>query len=131
FAIAGSKAVTQEQAGDEERVTCRELTTGRIIWEHSEKGRYDNPVGGIGPRTTPTIAGDRVYTLGGTGWLTCLELETGDLVWRTRTVPDASPSAMEWGISSSPLVLEKVVVVAPRAARGHSLAAYDIETGAL
>src|SRR5262245_13961651 len=71
FAAVNGYAVTIEQRGDEEWVTCYEITTGKPLWGHSIVGRHENPMGGIGPRSTPTIHSGRVYALGATGILRC------------------------------------------------------------
>jgi len=47
------------------------------MWSHNDKGRFSEPMGADGPRATPTIAGDRVFTMGANGLLSCLELDTG------------------------------------------------------
>jgi outer membrane protein assembly factor BamB len=128
FAIHGGKALTQEQDGPDELVTCYELTTGRQIWAHRYPARYDNPIGGIGPRATPTVAANRVYTLGGTGILKCLDFDTGREIWGRNSLESVKSPDLEWGISSSPLVFGDRVVVAPRGA-DFSLLACRMETG--
>ncbi len=132
FAVVGERALTQEQAGEEEVVVCYEATTGRRIWEHRDQGRYDNPIGGIGPRATPTVTGGRVYAVGAKGQLNCLDLETGRRVWGTNVVTLAGAGLPEWGISGSPLVMGGRVIVAPGGTgpEGGTLMALDAATGA-
>src|SRR5258708_965591 len=77
FAVKGSRAVTQEQRGEDELVVCYELATGRTLWMHTNHARFGEKMGGDGPRATPTIAGERVFALGATGILDCLELADG------------------------------------------------------
>jgi len=72
FAVVGRSAVTQEQQGEDETVVCYDLLTGEKKWRHKVKARYETPMAGIGPRATPTISENRVYTFGGTGILSCL-----------------------------------------------------------
>ena len=130
FAIAGGRAVTQEQHGPEEQVVCYDLATGRKLWQHADSTRYESAVAGIGPRATPAIAGDRVFTLGATGILNCLDLATGALVWSTDIVSDNRAEANVWGISCSPLVLDTLVVVSAGGPDERSLVAYHRQTGA-
>jgi outer membrane protein assembly factor BamB len=55
FAVAGSRAITQEQRGTEECVTCYDIATGKLLWSHADEVRFDEAMGGIGPRSTPTV----------------------------------------------------------------------------
>ena len=55
-----------EQRGDDELVTCYDLRTGELLWEHAIKAHHHDMIGGDGPAATPTIDGDEVYALGGT-----------------------------------------------------------------
>ena len=66
FAAVNGYAVTLEQRGEEEWITCYEIATGAPAWVHATKARHENPLGGLGPRSTPTIYRGRVYTLGET-----------------------------------------------------------------
>ena len=129
FAVVGDRAVTLEQHGPEERVTCYELATGRLLWSHGDRVRWEDPLGGPGPRATPAIAGGRVYALGGTGLLNVLDLATGKRIWSTDILEDAAASIPTYGVSASPLVLGDVVIVVAGGAGGRSLVAYDRETG--
>ena len=67
FSVSGKRAVTQEQRGPNELVVCYWLSSGEVAWSHADTARFQEVLGGIGPRATPTIAGDRVFTFGATG----------------------------------------------------------------
>ena len=82
FAAVNGYAVTLEQRGEEEWVTCYEIATGNPVWGHATKARHENPLGGIGPRSTPTIHQGRVYALGATGILRCIDGANGKLLWQ-------------------------------------------------
>ena len=131
FAIVGGRAVTQEQHGAEEQVVCYDLATGRKLWQHADSTRYESAVAGVGPRATPTIAGDRVFTMGATGILNCLDLASGTLIWSRDILADNRAKAHWWGISCSPLVLDTLVVVSAGGPDERSLVAYHRQTGAL
>ena len=128
FAIAGGAAVTQEQRGEDEAVVRYELRTGKQVWVHSDRARFDTTVGGVGPRATPTLAGGRVYTMGATGILNCLELGDGRRVWSRHVLEDNQAVLSEWGMTSSPLLVDDLVVV-QLGPGGTSLAAYHRATG--
>jgi len=129
FAVQGNLALTQEQRGGDELVTCYNLTTGELIWVHRYRARYDNPLAGIGPRATPTVDGDRVATLGATGVLNMLDLNTGRLIWRVHILEDNHAKMTEWGISGSPLLTDSLVIVSAGGPDGRSLVAYHRDTG--
>ncbi len=69
FAAAGSYAFTQEQRGEKESVVCYDLNSGDEIWVQQWEARFDEPMGGPGPRATPTLADGSVFAFGGTGML--------------------------------------------------------------
>ncbi len=129
FAIAGELAVTQEQHGREERVVAYDLDTGEPVWSHADAGRYETTIAGPGPRATPTIRDGVVYTMGALGRLNALELATGRLLWSRQVLAEHDTEHPEWGKSSSPLVLDELVVVSVGERQGPSLVAYDRATG--
>ncbi len=129
FAVAGGRAVTQEQHGAEERVVAYDLATGEELWRHGYPARYETTIGGIGPRATPTIAAGRVYALGATGILTATDLATGELLWRRDVLAEHEATSPEWGKSCSPLVVDGLVVVSAGGAGGGSLVAYRAVDG--
>jgi outer membrane protein assembly factor BamB len=87
-----------------ERVLCLDATTGKTIWEHAYARAYN--IGyPEGPRTTPTVSGGRVFTLGAMGDLLCLRADTGEIVWARDFIQDYRPvKPPAWGWSSHPLL---------------------------
>ncbi|MGD9721190.1 MAG: PQQ-binding-like beta-propeller repeat protein [Pirellulales bacterium] len=133
FAVVGPFAVTQEQRGDEELITCYEVDTGKARWVHSTPVRFQETLAGIGPRATPTIHQGKVYVMGALGHLTCLDGATGKQLWQhdVLTEFDAAERTPKWGKSCSPLVYEDLVIVSAGGDKGKSLVAFDAATGAL
>ncbi|MGN6546975.1 MAG: outer membrane protein assembly factor BamB family protein, partial [Aureliella sp.] len=123
FAVQGDVAVTLEQREKEQWVSCYEVESGRLLWHTAIPGYHFNPLGGAGPRSTPTIADNRVYVHMATGPLACLELATGEKVWEVNLVElggwgedsekaqEAAEKDVSWGRSGSPLVVRDMVVV--------------------
>ncbi len=124
FAIVGDAAITQEQEDDWEKVVCYDLHTGEVRWSHQDRARYDTHPAGLGPRATPTISGNRVYTVGSTGILNCLDFETGEQLWTTHIFEENKADPPPWGVSISPLVFDELVIVSAGGA-----VAYYKETG--
>lgn len=137
FAVVGSHAVTLEQRGEEEWVTCYEVAAGEPVWGHAIVARHYNPLGGLGPRSTPTIHGGKVYALGATGVLRCLNGKDGTLVWQDDLrkrygLSDAEDEAMiQWGRAASPLIVDDLVVVPAGGPAGQakSLVAFHKKSG--
>jgi outer membrane protein assembly factor BamB len=112
--VIDGNLVTQEQRGEFEVITCYDAATGTEKWAHKDVARFEESLAGVGPRATPTFAGGRIYSIGAKGLLNCLAAEGGELVWSHNLV-DAADVALadvpEWGYSSSPLVVDGLVVV--------------------
>jgi len=128
FAAVGDLLFTQEQRGEQEAVVCYEADTGKQLWLHTDEARFHDPASGAGPRSTPTIHESRLYALGGTGILNCLNPVSGTLHWSKNIVEDAETSLIEWGMAGAPLVYRDAVIVNPGGNTG-SVAAYDRLTG--
>lgn len=131
FAVAGDYALTQEQRGPHEMVTCYELKTGKLLWSYADEVYYESKIAGDGPRATPTIAGGRVYTMGSTGLLNCLDGATGARLWQRNALDDTSPANTDWGKTCSPLVIDDLVIVTGGSTRGPTLVSYRADDGEL
>lgn len=138
FAAANGYAVTMEQRGDDELVSCYEVATGELQWWNGVKARHETQLGGVGPRSTPTIHQGKVYALGATGILRCLDMTNGREIWSNDllsefNIPaDQANEEVRWGRSASPLVIDNVVIVPPGGPPGGpyvSLVAYNKQTG--
>ena len=105
-AIVNGYVITQEQIDNVEAVTCYRLKDGEVVWRHVDPERFDSSLGGPGPRATPTVAEGRVYTLGATGLLNCLDFGTGQAVWSVNILKDNEGQNIDHGICGSPLETE-------------------------
>jgi outer membrane protein assembly factor BamB len=139
FAARNGYAVTLEQRGDEEWVSCYEIATGKPVWGHAVTARHYNAMGGVGPRSTPTIHNGRVYALGATGILRCLDGASGTLVWQDDLLDrygisqEDFEAMVNWGRAGSPLIVDDLVVVPAGGKKGRAktLVALRAETGDL
>jgi outer membrane protein assembly factor BamB len=128
FAVAGIRAVTQEQRGEQELAVCYNLLDGQVLWAHTNTVRFAEELGGPGPRATPTLQDNRVYAVGAAGTLDCLDLSTGERIWTVETLKNPGAENLTWGKSNSPLVMDDLVVVTGGGA-GPLLMAFDRDTG--
>jgi outer membrane protein assembly factor BamB len=124
-AVQGDLLYTQEQRGDDEIVACYRVSTGEAVWRHRDGVRFYESNGGPGPRGTPTWHGGRVYAFGATGMLNALDARTGARIWSRNVTADLKRQVPEWGFTSSPVVIDDVVIVAA----SGTLAGYDVNTG--
>jgi len=107
--IADSRIYTMGNINDTDIVWCLDAETGKPLWKYrypSKKGNYP------GPRMTPTVDGDLVFTLAREGKLLCLDVRDGSKRWEAN-VKDfgARQTKYRWGFSCSPLVLGKLLIL--------------------
>jgi outer membrane protein assembly factor BamB len=105
------------------------LLTGKLLWSFSEGARYFTPIAGEGPRATPTVVRDKVYALGATGRLHCLDLASGKPVWSQDIKLTSDAKMPEWGYSGSPLSLSDWIIVSAGGGDGKSLVAFRTTDG--
>ncbi len=129
FAVAGGRAFTQEQRGENEAVTCYDVRTGKLLWSHTNAARFYQWQGGEGPRATPTVHRGQVFAYGATGILDCLDAATGQRVWTRDVLKENNLENLEWGVSASPLVFDETVVVSGGNASQPTLLAFVRSTG--
>jgi len=129
FSAADGRLFTQGARVGTEHVMAFDAATGRKAWEASRGRRFRNDRGD-GPRGTPTFDGGRLYTLGGSGDLSCLLAATGDLVWSVNVLDAFGGHNPSWGLSESPLVLEDRVLV-NAGGRNASIVAFDKRDGSV
>jgi outer membrane protein assembly factor BamB len=131
-AAAAGRAYTLMQDGADEAVVCWDAGDGRELWRFRYPSRFVNNQGS-GPRSTPTVDGDVVYTVGATGLMHCLRTRPagprGQVVWRRDLLQDFGAGNLTWGVSFSPLVVGNRVYVNPGGPAGNSVAALDAATG--
>ena len=132
MSIVDGRLFTQEQRRDNEAVVCLDAATGADLWSHEEFARFWDPLSSAGPRATPTFAdGGRLYSQGATGTLLCLDAASGRKIWSRDTLADAGAKLPDWGVASSPLVVQGIVVVYAAGQGGKGLLGYRADSGDL
>ncbi len=128
-AVAGGRAVTLVQHDGAEWVLALDAATGDRRWETKIAPGFKNRYGD-GPRSTPAIAGGRVYAQSVNGPLVCLDADTGKVVWEVDLLKEFGAKNISWGLSASPLVDDRFVYAVP-GAKSAEVAAFDKTTGKL
>ena len=87
-----------------ERALCLDERTGEVLWSHSWDVDYAGLDYPYGPRATPTVDGDRVYTLGAMGMLHCFNAKSDKVIWKKDYQSDFGADVPIWGMAGAPLV---------------------------
>ena len=112
FSVANGKLYTMGLRGTKEFVIAFDAATGKEAWATPNGNAFRNDRGD-GPRGTPTIDGDRLYALGGSGDLSALDVKTGKLIWSKNILSEFGGQNITWGISESPLIVGDKLLVNP------------------
>jgi outer membrane protein assembly factor BamB len=127
--VAGGRLVLFHRVGAEELVECLEAANGKRLWKHAYRTDYEDDYGkGNGPRSTPVIAGGKVYTLGPAGLLLCLDLASGKPLWDKELHALYRVKKNFFGVGTSPLVEGDLLLVNVGGA-GAGIVAFDKSTG--
>jgi outer membrane protein assembly factor BamB len=117
--------------GQEEFVLALDIQDGRQLWS-TKVGLVGENTGPNypGPRSTPTVDGNALYTLGSDGDLVCADTATGKIRWQKHLLKDFQGNRGTWAYAESPLVDGEAVVCTPGGATA-TMVALDKKTGAV
>ena len=115
-----------------------ELSSGKRIWSRQlglasyghgggNAGTSDNS-GGDGPRSTPSIGGERVFVYDSDMTLHALSAKSGEVLWQADLIKEFSGKNIMWKNASSPLLTNELVVVCG-GGTGQSFLAFDQSSG--
>jgi len=128
FAVVDGKALTLGNLNGQDFVWCFDAHTGELIWKHT----YEEPLGARsysgGTSSTPTVDGDRVYTVSKQGKLFCLDFDSGEVQWERNYSDDFDGRRQSWGWAASPVVYNDWLLIDPGAKDG-ALVALDKHSG--
>ena len=124
---AANNPGTRSNISGSERLICLDAETGKKHWTYEYDCPYEISYP-AGPRATPTVDGENVYSLGAHGHLACLNVESGDVVWKRHLEPEYNTKAPVWGFSAHPLVDgDKLICVV--GGQGSVAVAFNKKTG--
>lgn len=115
-------------ASQQERVLCFDDATGRRLWEHAYDARYTISYT-AGPRAAVTIDQQRAYAVGAMGHFHCLDVRTGDVIWKRDLEQEYSIAMPIWGIAAAPLIYRDSVIQQVGGTPDACIVAFDKRTG--
>ena len=111
MSVAGQRLFAMGHEDGAETVWCLNCQNGEVIWTHEYPGELIPNLHEGGPCSTPTIDGDRVYTVGKEGQLYCLNVADGKVLWEKKLQQELDVKLPEWGFSSSPRILGNQLIL--------------------
>jgi outer membrane protein assembly factor BamB len=104
-----------------ERVLCFDEATGKELWKHEYPVKYTISYP-AGPRCTPVVEEDRVYTLGAEGDLYCLQADSGKVLWNISLREKYGTKSDLWGYSAHPLIYKNSLITLAGGQGSHVVA---------
>lgn len=111
-----------------ERVICFDAESGKELWKLEYPSRYTVSYP-AGPRATPVVDGDRVYTIGAVGQMYCLNSFTGAEVWKKDFQTDFGTKLPIWGMAAAPLLDGDKLITLVGGKDNGLVVAFDKTTG--
>jgi outer membrane protein assembly factor BamB len=130
--VAKGRAILFHEVNRYDTIECLDAKTGKTLWENNYASSFVAGYGSAaGPRATPSIVGDRVYTMGGQGVVVCTDFATGKTVWKVNTQKSYRASDGFFGMACSPLVEGNAVLLNIGGEAGAGIVALDKNSGKL
>jgi len=102
--VSKGRLFTIGNGAGKDTVFCFDAASGKELWKHSYECPLDAKYYEGGPGSTPTVDGNKVFTLSKCGHLFCFEAASGKVVWRKDLLEELGVKKPEWGFAGSPLV---------------------------
>ena len=127
-ALVGDKLYVFTRQGDDEVTLCLNASNGKEIWRDQYPAhKITGPARQhSGPRSSPAVANGKVVTLGVAGVISCLNAETGKVLWRKNPYPKLVP---KFFTSSSPIIVGAAAIAQLGNAGNGAIIAFDLATG--
>lgn len=109
--VAKGRAYTAGNANGQDTVFCLDAKSGKEIWKHSYPSELGDKFFDGGTTGTPTVEGDRVFTLSRWGDVFCFEAGTGKIVWSRNVAKDTGARVPSWGFGGSPTLHENMLLL--------------------
>lgn len=131
--VVGEKVYIHARSGEDEVALCLSLASGDTLWHSRYPAPYkmnNNAANhGPGPKSTPVVHGEHLYTLGISGILSAFDRDRGQLVWQRAFEDEFKPSAPLFGTATSPIIVDSLLVAHVGGHDRGALRAFDLATG--
>jgi len=104
FTIAKGRAYTTGNTDDKDTVFCFDANTGAEVWKHSYESPLDPKAYSGGTSATPTVDGDRVYSVSKRGIVHCFGAADGKVIWTKNLAEESGAKVPGWGFAGSVLI---------------------------
>jgi len=104
FTVANGRAYTIGHANETDTVFCLDADKGHVIWYHPYPSELGDKFFEGGPTSTPTVDGDRVYSISKWGDLFCFNAASGKILWSNNVAKESGAPIPSWGFGGSPLI---------------------------
>jgi prepilin-type processing-associated H-X9-DG protein len=131
--VEDSRLYTMYRSEDKESVICLDASNGKTIWEQSyDHAPHEGHVTqfGTGPRATPLIDGDRIYTIGVAGKMHALNKKNGTVLWSHDLWTEFAGNKLQHGYSSSPIAYKDTIITLV-GGEGQSIVAFNKKDGSV
>ena len=129
ISVVDERVYSMFSEDDDEFVVCLNASNGEEIWRFRSGSNYIESMGGNGPRATPTIDGELLFTVTAQGKLYALNTENGEKVWSHDLKGEFGGKIPRWGTCTSPLVEGDLLLVEVGGTDGKSIVAFDKKNG--
>jgi outer membrane protein assembly factor BamB len=129
FAVADGRAFTMFQDDGGQYVVALDEKDGHELWRYQTGPIFTDYTNHNGPRATPTVDGDLVYAIDGSGVTVCLQAADKKEIWKKNILELAGAENATWGISQSPFISGDVVIVNPGGDQDSAFMALNKKTG--
>lgn len=121
---------TSDSITGSEFLAAYNLETGEELWRQEIDSIYFDPDGwGDGSRTTPSIDGEHIYCLSGHGKLSAHHILNGEILWQIDLKAKYGSAEPRWGFSTSPIILEDLIIMEVGGKEDKAFVAFDKENG--
>lgn len=132
--VADGRYFQFDRVADNEVLTCLNAESGEELWSKSYPTTYRDLYGyNGGPRTSPVIDQDRVYTYGAAGELRCYAIADGKLIWNRNTSKDFGVIQNFFGVGSTPVIFDDLIIAmvggSPEESKSVPSGALDLVVG--
>jgi outer membrane protein assembly factor BamB len=125
FSVSNGRVYTTGNTDNTDTIFCFDAMTGKELWKHSYPEKLDAKYYEGGTSATPTVDGDRVYSLSKAGLLHCLDAAKGTVIWSKNVAKELKAKLPTWGFAGSVFIEGNMALINV----GTAGAALDKKTG--